>query len=493
MVKSTKHSVYLIAAYGITSILNYGFSVTLSWTLPPAEFGILGVTQSLLLLTALIAGSGFSWATAYDLAAGGVTVETRLRFRTAWVVNVSLGLILGGGLWLVYVMGLLPLGREYRQILPLVSLTVVLLGARSVFNGAARGIYRFGPVAVNLVGEVAVKVGFGLVLVGAGFGVTAVVAAFAIGAAVSIVHSWWIIRPLNLWRGPGWFDLRVIGVTVPLFASFLGTALMMNLDLLGLRLLSSSGNGDEMAGMYQAAVILARTPVYLAQALTLVLFSYAAGAKGGADRREAYAETAMRSWLRFLLPAGVVLIVAPDAALGLLFPTHYQAASMALQIAALGGLLLALFNMLSGVLQADGDRRRPALAAGIATALQIVALIWLVPGWGIDGAAISLVVAGGVGLTFLGLAYKAILAHLLDVCRGVGWRVAILRPAMPLMLLALALIVVPDTGRLGAAVKLTLAGTVYVGALIAIQRQNLRLRRPVSNVLAQFVQVVVGG
>ena len=493
MFRTTKHSLYLITAYIVTSVLNYGFGVALSWTFSPAEFGILGVTQSLLLLTALVAGSGFAWTAAYDLAAGGVTAETRRRFRTAWITNLCLGLLLGGGLWVAYRIGLLPLGPEYRLILPLVSLTVVLLAARSVLNGAARGSYRFGSVAANLVGEVSIKVVAGLALVAAGFGVTAVVAAFALGAAASIVHSWWIVRPAKLWSGPGWFDHRVIVVTVPLFASLLGTALMMNLDLLGLRLLAPAGQGNELAGMYQAAVILARTPVYLAQALTLVLFSYVAGAKGSMNQRNAYTKTALRSWFRFLLPAGLVLILAPGTALGLFFPEYYQSAFSALRIAAAGGLLLALFNMLSGVLQAGGDRRRPAAAAGIAAALQIAALTWLVPTWDINGAALSLVMAGGIGLILLAPAYTTLLADWSASGRAFSWCAHVFKPVVPILALALPLILVPDAGRLLAAVKLAMAGSLYVVALLAVQRQNLQPWRPVSNLLAQFVQVVVGG
>jgi O-antigen/teichoic acid export membrane protein len=47
----TTHSAVLVAAYLGTSVLNYAFGVALSWFFAPEQFGVLGVAQSLLLLT----------------------------------------------------------------------------------------------------------------------------------------------------------------------------------------------------------------------------------------------------------------------------------------------------------------------------------------------------------------------------------------------------------------------------------------------------------
>ncbi len=403
----TRDGALMIAAFFGMAVLNYAFSVALGWLLPPEQFGQVGVAQSLLLLTALVVGSGFTWTAAYDVAALGITDETRRRFRVAWAANTVLGLLLAGGLWAAYALGWLPLGPAYRAVVPLVGLTTILLAARSVVNGAARGLYRFGPVALNLAGEVAVKVGAGLALVAIGAGVVGVMAGFAAGAAAALLHSLWIVRPARLWRGQRWLDRRVVTATAPFFVGVLGPALMLNLDVLGLKLLAPAGQGDELAGLYQAAVILARTPVFIAQSLALVLFSYAAGTirENGQlpsfaphTPGRAYVRTAVRAWAGLLLPAGLALVLAPRAVLALFFPAHYQMAASALRVAAGGGVLLALVTLLNGVSQAAGDRRRPAVAAGLAVIVQVGILVWLVPDWGILGAALSLLAAGSVAL-----------------------------------------------------------------------------------------------
>jgi O-antigen/teichoic acid export membrane protein len=478
-----------MGAFVVTSILNYAFGVAMGWFFSPAQYGVLGVAQSLLLLVALVVGSGFAWTTTHDIAASGVTGETRHRFRAAWLVNVFLALALGGGLWAAYAWGGLFEGSAYRTVVPLIGLTAVLLAARSVVNGALRGLYRFDALATNQIGEVVAKAGAGLILVAAGAGVAGVMAGFALGTAVALAHSLWVTRQARLWQGQGWLDRRVIATTAPLFVGMVGTALMINLDILGLKLLAPAGASDELAGYYQAAVILARMPVFVAQTLTLVLFSYVTGARarqeaGGLGTAE-YARDAVRAWARLILPVGLVLMLAPHAVLSLVFPARYQVAAPSLQVASAGGMFLALATLLIAVLQAAGNRRRPAVVAAIAIAVQVVALVLLVPRLGPQGAAISLLAAGAV--TVLGL-----VPAFVPWFRP-GFRLN-LRPFVPLLALMLPLLLIADEGREMALLKLGLAGLGYLVALVAVNARALgEPWRPNVRGVTQVFQLLLGG
>ncbi len=485
----------LVGTFITIAILNYGFGVAMSWLFNPAQFGVLGVSQSLLLLAALVVGSGFAWTTAHDVAASGVTDRIRHRFRAAWIANVILGLSLGGGLWAAYALGWLPLGPAYSALVPLLGLTVVLLAARSVVNGAVRGLYRFGPLSVNQVGEVAIKAVAGLALVAAGAGVAGVMAGFAAGTAAALAHSLWITRSAQLWRGRGWLDRQVIANTLPLFAGMLGTALIVNLDILGLKFLTPGSAGDGLAGLYQAAVILARTPVFVAQSLALVLFSYVAGKSdeplGGELGSVRYVQEAARAWFRLLLPAGLTLVLAPRASLSLFFPPQYQAAAPALQLAAAGGVLLALATLLTAVLQAAGDRRQPALAAVMATMTQVAVLIWLVPRWRVLGAAASLLAAGFVALVGLMAVLRPRLGSLPSVRRV--WP-RLVRLTLPLLALVFPLLLLPDGGPGAALLKLGLAALSYLLALVGTHAQSFdRTGRPVAFLFSRLVHVLLGG
>jgi O-antigen/teichoic acid export membrane protein len=183
-----------------------------------------------------------------------------------------------------------------------------------------------------------------------------------------------------------------------------------------------------------------------------------------------------------LLPAGLVLMLAPRAALSLFFPLHYQVAAAALRVAAGGGVLLALVTLLTGVCQAAGDRRRPAIAAALATLTQVGVLVWLVPAWGALGAAASLLAAGGVAL--IGLA---------PALRG-QVEVRLFREGLPLLALVVPLLFLPDGGRGAALLKLGLAGLSYLAALLGIHTWTAgRTGRPAAHLLSQFAHILMGG
>lgn len=489
-----RDSAALIAAFGLTSLANYAFSVALSWFLTPSEFGLVGVAQSLLLLAGLAVGSGFSWSASHDLAAYGPGERSRRTLRTALIANAGLGLLLASVMGATSRLGLPAFGPENRLVLPLVGLTTLLLALRAVANGAARGAYRFRPLAANLAGEAFLKALAGLALVIAGAGVAGVMAGFAVGAAAALLHSLWIIRKLRFWEGVGWFDSGVVRASLPMFLGMLGPALMLNLDILGLKLLAPAQQADELAGLYQAAVVLARIPVFAAQSLAAVSFSYVAGRREALDGAPlaGYFRAAVKAWLRLLLPAALVLAVAPGAALSVFFPEAYQGAAGALRISAAGAALLAMATLLMGILQAAGERRRPALVAVAGVTAQLGVLALLAPRLGALAAALSLLAAGLV--SSLGL--TAIAARYVRPTR-LAWRRITLERAvaalLPYFLLLLPLLALPRQVPGSAPLKLLLAGAGYCLALLVVhQDQERRSGARIRQQLARFVHVLMG-
>ena len=495
MSKAARHTAFLIVSFIFTALINYGFSVMLSWFFTPDQFGVLGVAQSLLLVTALAVGSGFAWIPAQDLAIAGPTDKTRRRFRAAWIANLFLGLLLAGGIWFAYEVGLLSLGAAYAGIIPLVGLTTLLLAARAVVNGAARGLYRFGSVAVNMVLDAVLKVLIGLLLVYVGAGVEGVILAASLATAATTLHSLWIVRPTRLWSGQGWFDHRIWRATAPFFLGIFGPALIMNLDILGLKLFAPAGQGDQLAGFYQAAIILARTPVFVAQSLTLVLFSYVSGSVNASsqDALDSYLHVVMRLWLRLLLPGALVLILFPRLVLGLFFPSYYSISALPLRIAAAGGLLLALMTMFNGVFQAAGNRRLPAYVAGASITLQVAVLAILVPRWGAIGAAVSLLAGASLGVIGLAPAIQPRARLALDRPNAETLQ-DIFRNMLPLLAMGICLLLFPDGERSIALLKLIAAGGTYLVTLISIHlKPGDPLDRPGSQIMSRFVNVFLGG
>lgn len=496
MAPSSRHSLFFISVYAVTSILNYGFGVALGWLFTPAQFGVLGVAQSILLLLAMVVGAGFAWTTTHEMAANGVTADTSRRFRSALAANLILGILLGGGLWLGQRTGIIPLGTAYNQIIPLTGLVVVLLAVRAVFNGAARGLYKFTPVGINLIGEVTAKTVIGLALVIGGAGAEGVMAAFAAGAFLSLLHSVWILRHTGWWKGSGWVEAGVFTSSAPLFLGMVSTALMTNLDVLGIKFYSPAAMSDLAAGYYQAAAILARAPVYIAQALALVTFSYAAGAKSEFQTHQLeldnqFFTSALKAWHRLLLPAALTMIAAPRTVLMLFFPEMYLPIAPILQVLAAGGALLGLVTLLNSVFQASGARQQGALATLAGIIVQMALLAWLTPLVGGMGAAISLIGAGITTLIWMAASMKLSLVQFTSAWKGPlrRWRSNLL----PHLGLTASLLIFPASDRMTAIGSLLLAGIVYSGLLFIPTQTEANPPANASQALSRFMRVILGG
>src|SRR5947208_3205860 len=109
------------------AILNYAFTILMSWHLPVDQYGMLGVIQALLLLGGTITGASFPWALTRALAQQPSLAVSAGLFRGALVGNMLLGLGLSGLFWAAGLNGWLGLGPEYQPLMLLAAATVAVL------------------------------------------------------------------------------------------------------------------------------------------------------------------------------------------------------------------------------------------------------------------------------------------------------------------------------------------------------------------------------
>ena len=84
----------------------------------------------------------------------------------------------------------------------------------------------------------------------------------------------------------------------------------------------------------------------------------------------------------FILPISLVIAVDPDPFILLAFPLEYIAGAHALGIVAPGMGLLAMVVVFTNIFQARHAPKIPAVVLSIAVTIEIILLIWLIPGMG---------------------------------------------------------------------------------------------------------------
>ncbi len=417
-------SAVLLGAVATTSVLNYGLGLALAWLLPADRFGVVGSLITLLLLATSVLAAGFPWALARSLAADGGE-DTAPAFRAALVGNVGLGVILA----IVFVAIQLPTGALLPGVGPVPTLlaaaTIVLLALGSAQVGALQGVRRFDAVAATRVLECVAKV---VLVVGAvtatAFGIGGVAAALLVSAAAAAVWSFRSLRDLWPGRGPV-AAARTFVDALPLSIATTGFGMLGTLDVL---LLGVLGHGAAAAvGIYQAAAIIGRAPFFLGSAVSEAVFPHIARARTLADAHRV-TMTALRFIPLALVPAQLVLLVAPDRVLSVVLPAAYADAAGPVRVITLGTIGLLVADVLLKALLARGLGGVVALRVPVAVGVQLVGLAVAVPAFGPLGAAWSFAAGTWAMAALLAGAYLARFRPARAPVPAARWLVALAAP-----------------------------------------------------------------
>jgi len=419
MNKATTGGILLVLSSIGTAFFNYLLSIVLSWMLDPAAFGTIGVSQSLIFLGGWFLIAGFPWVTAQTLAQ-----VTPSEYPTIYPIlkgalwgNILLGLLLSGGLWLAFSIGLLPLNADYAPLIACVAIIIFLLAVRLAFDGVLQGKLQFAQLSLVRSVEVIIQFASAIFLLFLGYGAPGALAGFACGTAISLLLCIWLTRDVPFWQTQG-FDMRTISAlrpAIPFLLANLSAVLLVNVDLLALKFLSSPAQADTLVAHYQVATVLARIPYYVSQSFLTIIFPLIARHAYNSEEANRAGRQALQIVISLVLSLNILLMAAPQATIAFFFPPIYLTAAPVLRLLALSMTEIILAQTLATILQAREKPIPAALSLALAALLQILVALWLVPQFGLIGAALSSCLAGAVGLAMMLLVARQLFPSMLQI------------------------------------------------------------------------------
>ena len=295
------------------------------------------------------------------------------------------------------------------------AFAVVFIAPLAIMKGRLQAAGDMAPVATAQVTEQAVRVG--VILIGAFAAVQSGLSFYAAGqVAIAAAGAGALAAAVLLWRSYRQQRERTdMAVRSSTMKKLLWTSLSVSMSSLLLvlfqlvdsftvyRLLEQqigAAAAMEHKGIYDRAQPLVQFGILLATSLTLSLVPLIARAmqqKTGRSQ-ELYASLAFR--------VSVLFAVAASAGLTLVMPYVNEAlfktpdGSFALIVFNWQIVSMSLVLVLTAILYGFGKIRVPALLLGTGLLLKVAGNLWLVPGYGITGAAI----AGNIGLAFIAAA-----------------------------------------------------------------------------------------
>lgn len=357
----------LTTATVLVGAANYGLSLVLVHLLPPSAYAGYAAVSSVLLTVGTLAGATVPWVLAREVA---VSAAGSMRRRQSLRSCLRLSL----GLSVVCAAAACATVSRYAgpSLLAALAAACVLITLLSAGAGYLQGRQDFGKLGALRLTEVAVRIAAAVAAAVLGWGSAGVIGAFAVGAGVAATagllamrrdltgHHIEVqddVRDFAEHRRELWRQAATISSIQTL------VSILLTLDVLVA--VALRGASADLA-TYQALLVLARVPVFLATALAMVLFPRLAAARppGGGRAPSDDFRAVMR--LHWIIGIAVTTAVAtcPAQVLALVLPARYASAASLLLPLGLAGLAAATINLVTTLFQAWGPVRRVLVLLG---------------------------------------------------------------------------------------------------------------------------------
>jgi len=397
----SRASTILTSAVLIATVLRYVFNISMTWLLSPEEYGVLGIAQAIAVALSIFLAAAFPYTVAKFISETG---QRHNAFKSAVLGNLLFALLLCTLLYVTYALGILRLGREYQTLLFAVIATAVIGSIGGVYQGVLQGLFKFKLLRVIRIVDMLVVVVVAVLLVVLGFGSLGAILGFVASAVVCTLLGVYFTRGDKSLPMGSWMNKEVYAYAWPMLLGGISVNILMLIDILGVKFFIG-GNSNIMAGYYQASLVIARLPVFLMTGAVIEAFfpfiSYYSQQK---ERVEQYVAKLNKYVFIFIFPIHLILFVLSKQIIGIFYPEVYIVAASPLSILSIGMFFLVLALIFSRTFQAANKPKIPAPTLSGVIILQIVLLYFLVPRYGLDGAAFSTTIASIAG--FIGLFFQ---------------------------------------------------------------------------------------
>lgn len=398
---------YLIVAKFIFFVTGYLIYFVLGkFLLSPAEFGIYGVVIAVISIIDMVLISLMEQPVSKFISEQPNLSEIIKRKAMKFQFFASIVAFFAFLAVAPFVAALLN-DASLTPYLQLAAFFILFLPIFSIFGGYLNGLKEFVKQAKLNIFYVVVKmflvlsltcilIPYGLALYGAIFG-------FLISAIVGVAAGFYYVR---FKKPTGSFNFhKLVDFSVPIVVFTILTNFLINIDLFAVKALTPALSSDALAGYYIAALTIARAPIMIILATSLVLFPLVSSTTSQQNLRKTrfYIENAVRYSLLVILPVAFLVSATSEQLIPLLFTLEYLPAATALSVLILGLLFYSLFIIFATAISGSN---RPWISVLLAFGMVIVSLalnLFLVPNYLTLGAAVATTTAMFLGFLVSGI------------------------------------------------------------------------------------------
>lgn len=406
--QTAKGAMVIFIGLAFGSILRYGTYILFARLLGPEDYGLISLGMAMLGIFAIFSLLGFNQGIPRFIGYYRKEEITRGIIKTAFQYSLTLSVTIS----IIFIFFSTQIANlfnnlRFAQVLPffMIALPLYVLTeiSVSIFMGIRRVNYKV--YTKDFLESVLLPLNF-FVLFKLGFGIQSAAISFVISYGSSAIVSLFLVnKKINLFKKSQKITKKFLSFSWPLLISGVFFLVIKWSDILILGIFEDS----EQVGVYNTAL---PTSMGLTMILTSFNFIFLPMAselfsEKKIEQLNFLYKTVTRWMFIFAFPIFLVIFFFPKHILTIIFGDAYAIGGIALAILSVGVLINISTGSVGNILLAVGKSKLVLLASSLATGLNIILNIILIPIYGLVGAAIATAVAmSSVNLGFLYFAYK---------------------------------------------------------------------------------------
>jgi len=379
---------------------SYVMHMVLARIMGPADYGNFGLCLSILMISYVLTNNGV-WQVVSRLvssqpgASGAILTQGLL-------VQLFLSGILAFGL-AIFAVPLSNLFGSHVLVMPfyLLAAIIILQALTMVYSGVLIGMKSFFRESIigttNAILRAILPVSFAILLTGNRlFGS---MLGFLLVLLITLVMSAFLVRPLGKTHLTSSLS-SMVRESIPVMVAFGMITFLRYVDLLSIKILLSDPN---VTGFYNAASAAAQLPFLAMYSFGTVSYPYVTESMNVGDLAAAAKtiESSMRYALVVVIPLVLVIGIFSQPLINFVYSSMYSSAAGPMSILIIGQLLLGVFYIFAQYLAGINRSNIVIGIASLTTLVSVLLNIWLIPRYGIIGAAIATTIAATVGTSLV--------------------------------------------------------------------------------------------
>jgi O-antigen/teichoic acid export membrane protein len=396
-------AIYLTLSAFLFMLSGYIANIWLGRHFGPKIYGQYGVVIALLSLVNIMQSAGLPQALAKFTSENPSKKDSIL--KSSLIIQIISTCILTILFYLLSpILAKLLNDESLTKYLQLSALVFPIYGIYSVYVGYYNGIHKFGKQATLNSIYASVKV-VSIIVFSIFFYINGALIAFIIAPLIALFFG--IHIPSNVNKVFPFTKLIRFSIPIIIFSVF--TTLFLSLDLFFVKSMMSSQSTN--AGYYIAAQNIALIIYFCTSAASSVILP-------SISRKLSLGQNGIASLLINNSLKYTILILAPSVALmaatstqliNTIYSSRYSTSASSLQILLVAYIFLAVFVLFANVLNGASKPYKAVMSAIPGLIIQSLLCIYLIPRFGLNGAAIATLIGASISVLIIGLYIKQLL------------------------------------------------------------------------------------